>query len=301
MTCSHCGAENSDSSVRCRKCALRSSIASLGQMIRATLLLRLGSFTAPMIAKRGCTKNGGDRPSGSLSSNQRGQSMPSPIPAACRQNPTASHQNRALVVCVMLAIAVSGSAAIWHAVVRNSPVVGPSRKGSIPIASRLTVPMTVAMSSPPVSGWVHVTTTVKPVEAGVTSESVALDRIPVAGAVAKVQDNRREAETRKIRRIPVMKRRVRHGKPSVSKSVGAPPTKEHIRLRETATQPYQDESSRAARAKIAQQTPQQACADRSNFISRGICEARECEKPDRINLKFCSDMRARRAPRDYPN
>ena len=39
--------------------------------------------------------------------------------------------------------------------------------------------------------------------------------------------------------------------------------------------------------------PQDACADRPNFISREICLGRECERPEKFDLPFCRDRRAR--------
>lgn len=39
--------------------------------------------------------------------------------------------------------------------------------------------------------------------------------------------------------------------------------------------------------------PQDACADRPNFISREICLGRECQRPEKFNLPFCVDRRAR--------
>ena len=70
------------------------------------------------------------------------------------------------------------------------------------------------------------------------------------------------------------------------------------RDRATALPTSKDEVPRLIKRKPMLQSPQQACADRSNFISRGICESRECEKPERANLKFCIDMHDRRAPHD---
>jgi len=45
---------------------------------------------------------------------------------------------------------------------------------------------------------------------------------------------------------------------------------------------------------IAKQTPQQLCADR-NFITRGGCEARECEKTEHASTPFCKDLKQRQA------
>lgn len=40
--------------------------------------------------------------------------------------------------------------------------------------------------------------------------------------------------------------------------------------------------------------PQDACADRPNFISRNICLDRECQQPEKYELQFCRDLRAQR-------
>ena len=77
---------------------------------------------------------------------------------------------------------------------------------------------------------------------------------------------------------------------------------EQARNAEAEVRQRQDELSRQQKPVIPEQkTPQQVCADRPNFISRGICEARECEKPEREGLPFCIDMNERRAPRDFVN
>lgn len=36
-------------------------------------------------------------------------------------------------------------------------------------------------------------------------------------------------------------------------------------------------------------SPQEACADRPNFISREICLSRECERPEKAGLAFCRE------------
>lgn len=48
-----------------------------------------------------------------------------------------------------------------------------------------------------------------------------------------------------------------------------------------------------APAAQAIRSPQDACADRPNFISREICLGRECERPEKYDLPFCRDRRAR--------
>jgi hypothetical protein len=41
-------------------------------------------------------------------------------------------------------------------------------------------------------------------------------------------------------------------------------------------------------------TPQESCADRTNFVSRGICETRACERPEFRNQAYCVQMRERK-------
>ncbi|EGF30859.1 hypothetical protein IMCC9480_677 [Oxalobacteraceae bacterium IMCC9480] len=77
---------------------------------------------------------------------------------------------------------------------------------------------------------------------------------------------------------------------------------ERVRTEEAELRKRLDELTRQQKAiVIEQKSPQQVCADRPNFISRGMCEAYECEKPERANLPFCIDMHARRALPDYIN
>jgi hypothetical protein len=74
------------------------------------------------------------------------------------------------------------------------------------------------------------------------------------------------------------------------------------RSEETEIRLNHEELSRQQRATLAEQkTPLQVCADRPNFISRGICEAHECEKPERAGLQFCVDINEHRALRDFIN
>ncbi|MEB0134031.1 hypothetical protein QN362_01665 [Actimicrobium sp. CCC2.4] len=77
---------------------------------------------------------------------------------------------------------------------------------------------------------------------------------------------------------------------------------DRARTEEAELRQRQDELTRQQKATAAEQkSPQQVCADRPNFISRGICEAYECEKSERLNLPFCIEMHERRAPSDYIN
>ncbi|MFC3108015.1 hypothetical protein ACFQAT_10925 [Undibacterium arcticum] len=64
--------------------------------------------------------------------------------------------------------------------------------------------------------------------------------------------------------------------------------------REEAQQRRSQQPVAAAPAAVS---PQQACAGSSNFISRGLCEGRECAKPQWAGLQYCVDMKERLKPR----
>jgi len=49
----------------------------------------------------------------------------------------------------------------------------------------------------------------------------------------------------------------------------------------------------AAAPPPVQPGPKQFCADRPNFISRGICERRECEKPINAKDPYCEQYTQR--------
>ena len=190
----------------------------------------------------------------------------------------AAGKNRSWIACTILVIGLAGSLAIWWTVGRTGQRAVSSTVTTATTSSPITVPTNVATAAP-----------------GVGPLAV------VGSDEKKVQESRATTKREEIRRAAALKRKVKRRLTSVSKVVGSASVKKQRPINDAALKQYQDESSRAARLKITQQTPQQVCADRSNFISRGICEARECEKPERVSLKFCIDMLARRAPRDYPN
>jgi hypothetical protein len=75
-------------------------------------------------------------------------------------------------------------------------------------------------------------------------------------------------------------------------------TAELANARDREVRARQAEANRQPKGVVARSTPQQVCADRPNFISRGICESRECDKPERAGVQFCIDMHERRSRRD---
>lgn len=140
-----------------------------------------------------------------------------------------------------------------------------------------------------------------PETAAVLSRDTArLTAKPAAPEVVSAQKSARsvKAEKQKMRREAEQKRRAetdaRRRQDDESRGQAA----DSARSRELESRARQDELARQGKTSSARRTPQQACADRSNFISRGLCESRECEKPEQAGLSFCVQMRERRAPKE---
>lgn len=52
----------------------------------------------------------------------------------------------------------------------------------------------------------------------------------------------------------------------------------------------------AAAQQVAQASPEALCRSMTNFITRGICETRECIKPQYMATDYCRSLRARASP-----
>ena len=151
--------------------------------------------------------------------------------------------------------------------------------------------------------------TAAPAPAGMTTElplPVAKEATAVApGEITPVQKAAllAKAEKQKARRDADLKRKAELELRRKQDEEGRVQAADAARARDAEARSRQDEQARQARAAAAasHRSPQQTCADRPNFISRGLCESRECEKPEHANAAFCVQMRERRAPKDVNN
>lgn len=271
-------------------------------MIGVSVLSQRTSIDAPTTAvKSGQTEHGVVAATESFNSNQQDETVRASILPPFWKNKVALKKNRALIATLLLAILLAASTVVWRISGRNVQIAASMAKRPITVTPALPLLTPRVATTPPTVQAELATVTLRPASTVVAQQNITLNQSATDAAMGKVPESRAITDKRKVRPTPIRKHKSSAVKKSALKPPPAQSMQEQSRLREAAYRHYQDETNRAARAKLAQQTPQQACADRTNFISRGICESRECEKPERANLKFCSDMRARRVPRDYPN
>ena len=295
MKCGRCAADNPDSAIFCGKCAGRLRTGSSARTINRQVISAPQSATDVLIeSEPSFSKKCGDAPPPShrrTHVRQVAAPLSSTSPLA---NLRADDKHRSLVAYAMLAIALSGSVAIWWTFGRTAPRVVPLAE----VVIAASAPLPAATMVPDVE---LAAAALQPSPTEVALENSAASSAVVGANANKDPTSQAKVARGKILRPPALRHKAKRRITPASKLTSEVALNDQRRLHEAASRQYQDESSRAARLKITQQTPQQACADRTNFISRGICEARECEKPERTSLKFCADMLARRAPRDYPN
>ena len=170
-------------------------------------------------------------------------------------------------------------------VVPAPPVVEqPVAPSTAPVDAAAAPPIapTTEVAAPPVTG------TTTPPPNGATPEVTAAQK---AALLAK-------AEKQKVRRETDLKRKAELDARRKQEDESRSQVADAAKARELDNRARQEDLARQAKAAAAHRTPQQVCADRPNFISRGLCESRECEKPEQAGTGFCVQMRERRAPKD---
>lgn len=204
-----------------------------------------------------------------------------PLP---KQDKLFLQRNRAPIVAGVIAIAAVGSAFAWWAVglrqaeVASKPPVTASAPARMP-----TVAATPSAKVEPAP--------IPPVEDAVGTAETQVDS---RSDVRKTRERSAKLDRAKIRNESILKRRADNEAARKADVARAARSDNVVHIRSLPS--TKADLPRPAKLRPVFQTPQQACADRSNFISRGICESRECEKPERASLKFCIDMHERRAP-----
>lgn len=134
--------------------------------------------------------------------------------------------------------------------------------------------------------------------------------MPAAGGDTTADQSAKQEQARKDEKVRQLRETIAKRKAELE---ARRKTEDNARIQAAeATKKHDaDEDRRAeeARRKQAQnreqqqserRTVQQICADRPNFISRGICEARECTKAEHAKSAFCSQMSDRPTPSGGP-
>ncbi|GAA4034623.1 hypothetical protein [Actimicrobium antarcticum] len=188
---------------------------------------------------------------------------------------------------VVVVVVVLGVAVLWQ-ITREAAVIAPR---PVPGQAQRALPLPPPVNSP-------VARAVPPLVVGAASE--ARERTAV---VAGTDSTTPPAVQRQVQRDPDLRLKSEQEARRKADDDSRNQKAESARSEEADLRARQEELLQQAKAAAAMdsRTPQQLCADRSNFFSRAICEARECEKPERATLPFCVDMQERRAPKDFTN
>lgn len=285
MKCGHCDTRNSGTAKFCENCAVRlSPVAVNSAMSGDGVAIAEADITTIPQPEPSFVKEFDSliRPTDPDVKNQLTTAVSTQLP---KTHPSPSRWIRSPIVFAMIACTtVVASAALWSAGLQRTD----AGSGAPVLASGQASTRALAQMSK---------TTSEPVP-------VALPRLPI-GAVTKsahgqpvrsIKQLSTHSYHAKIRRRASIKRRTVH-LPAKKTTARRGMHSANIDRKNAATSPdVKHELPRSISLKHALPTPQQVCADRTNFISRGICESRECAKPERATLKFCVDMHALRAP-----
>lgn len=288
LKCGHCGAGNSVSAKFCAKCAVRLRSPVAGSTDRSPRIATPESDIQTIIQIEPSAAKERDTTLQPARHELPYQPVPPPPAILLEKEKGALRKKRSPIIVASIAFVTFGSALAWWSV------------GSHPTTQELRAP--IAGSAPASSAAVALMPSkkVEPAPIAVLQEPVRLASTP-----ADIQPDDRKTRARlansdnaKIRREALARRKSDNEAAKRAAVANAVRAQAAERVRTSTSPNTKDELPRPAKLKPMLQTPQQACADRSNFISRGICESRECEKPERATLKFCIDMHERRAPHD---
>lgn len=315
MKCGHCGAGNSDSAKFCGKCAVRlransTSTPTLRAQSAATTVASPREIDIETIIQLDYPDDVVATPAVAPKipvSSSVDQDMASAIDQLDQAK--MRRKKRSVVIAVVsAAVVIAAAGGAWLA--RDSKV-GPTSATKVAVtdAEALKTRATSAPTSNTVAPIAISTATPSNVSGSALASAAGLPVDTVTPALVngtKVQADKvadKDEKPKDARPAPVKRKAESSGARKTEKTPVAPD--EQNKVRDAVGRGSQDDATKTAKPRPQQQallqSPQQACADRSNFISRGICESRECERPERANLKFCIDMKARRAPREYAN
>ena len=311
MKCGHCGASNSDRAKFCGKCAVRlRASAANGPIERPTLVPREEDIDT--IIQSEFEPVHVDQDAILASSTIAAPPVVPTIPVVSGRTAagtkTRNLRSPGMFGAYALLIAATGTAGFWlfHGGGAASSVMAPTANNKAPALVAPVAAHSVAIVAP--AGAVvspPLPTPMPPQSKSVSGPDLVVNKnagepntassLARTNKIEKIKDQRAIPAKRKnetaLRNKAAASHVTRRGEMGSSHDIALKNNQNEItRLLKSKTAPLP-----------AQQTPQQACADRSNFISRGICESRECDKPEHLSLKFCVDMRARRAPREFPN
>ncbi len=319
MKCGHCGATNSDSAKFCSKCAFRLPSTASNVVAEADPKATIAQAVSGAAVK-GVRPHAGNgptetplfddddttiiiapkAPATAATLPQRRQVPVQPTApiaattsAAMQLSPAHSKTPLLMIgIALMLLIVV----ALWWARRNAAPPVEPPVPAVPTISAAPSAPLP---SAAPVPDSAMTTELPVPVVAEV---AIAAD-VPTPAAISPQQKAvlLARAEKQKVRREADQKRKAEQEMRRKQDDDVRTQAAEATRLRDADARNRQEEQTRLAKISAAHRSPQQACADRPNFISRGLCESRECEKPEQARLAFCVQMHERRAPRETYN
>lgn len=261
----HCGTENAENAKFCKGCGERllpaaapSAVAGVGDRGQESLIPPYEPPAEPAARSPVSTA----APASPL------HAMPEPADPGNRTT--------IAVLVVVVAIALACGAAWWAM---------SGKKTSEPVESSAPAAESTQMSGPPV---------VVPVASSQGKE--AQTRIQPDNPDAKSVQRDDEAKARQ--REAQAKRRAEQEAKRKAEQEERQRTAEAARQREMEERQRLVEARR--RASMAPQadlrSPQQVCAERPNFISRNLCETRECKRPDRANHPYCIALNERQKP-----
>ena len=315
MKCGHCGAGNSDSAKFCGKCAVRLRANSTG-----TPTMRAQSAAMAVASPRE------DDIATIIQLDYPDEVVAMPVVAPKAAVPSSANQDMALAIdqlneakirrkkrsvitsVVSAAVVLAAAGGMWLArdgkvgTTTATKVAVTDAQGSKTRATSAPASNSVAPITVPTSASSNASGSPLAAETGLPANAALLASVDRTKAQADKGADKGE-KPNEARPAPVKRKVDSSGARKTEKTLGA--SDDQSKVRDAGGRSSQDDINKSAKSKPQQQalmqSPQQACADRSNFISRGICESRECERPERANLKFCIDMKARRAPREYAN
>lgn len=294
LKCGHCGAGNSDTAKFCGKCAVRLRPPSSINAKKMSALPSTEADIETITRHEPLEWQHAEPPPLSGATHDAPDLQEQAVSSAGLSQPVQRTRAPLVVglVAAALVVASLGAAITWWPAGTRQADVPP------PVAALSTTP-----STPEVP-----TATIPAVAPAAVSSSI--NAAPPSPAVLNALSTPADVNKKSTPEAPTKTEKAKTHREAVSKRKAGSETThktdlaattqadESKQVRDATARSNKEELIQLAKRKPAMLTPQQACADRSNFISRGICESRECEKPERATLKFCVDMRERRVIHD---
>ncbi len=284
LKCGHCGASNSDSAKFCGKCAVRLRPAAADRAKKAPAVTVAEADIATILQLDPIPIEENDAVTQFMPREVTQQLVPSFSSTVDLDDHRLARRTRLPIVFGVIAIALVGAVVAWQSTGSRRPVLAPAVANSV---SLLAAPIPTAA-------------------APILSPEPAASAMPANTALvpAYVPDRKKDhersvkADKATVYRDGIPKHKADKQLTRKSEAAGAKHLEDANHNREAISLNDNEATVKSVRPKAKLPTPREACADRSNFISRGICESRECEKPERATLKFCVDMHERRVIHD---